>query len=227
MCLSLPATAQEAGVTLPAGATLLNISATERIEVAQDQLVANIRIEKTMADSRELQQDINRLIKQALEIVKDFKTVEVSTDQYYVYEYNTKTQNLWRGTQGLTLKGKDADDILEVSGKLQDLGFLMNGLGYQLSSEKYEEVRDGLLELSLKKLMARAKRVGITIDKPDVDLWEVNVDAAPSPIYPQPVMMRTMMADSGMAEKSFAAPPVAEAGKNEISMTVSAKVLLK
>ena len=212
--------------TMPAGGTLLNISATERVDVEQDMLVANLRIEKRLADSKELQQEINILMKEAIEESKKFEDLDISTNQYYVHEYRTKTQKLWQGSQSLTIKSKNGDDVLELAGRLQDKGFLMNGLNYQLSPEKYEEVRDGLLETALKKLMARAKRVGSTIDKPEVDLWEVNVDAAPSPIYPQPMMMGRAMAMDTMETAALAAP-VAQAGKNQISMTVSAKVILK
>ena len=218
--------AQEAmSNTLPPGGTLLNISATESVEVDQDLLVANLRVEKTLTDPKELQQEINMMMKQAIEEAKNIEGLDLSTNQYYVYEYNTKTEKLWRGNQGLTIKSKNADDVLELSGRLQDVGFLMNGLNYQLSPEKHEEVRESLLETALEKLITRSKRVGTAIDKPNVDLWEVNVDAAPSPIYPQP-MMQTRMASMDMAESAMAAP-VAQAGKNQISLTVSAKVILK
>lgn len=212
--------------TLPPGGTLLNISATESVEVEQDMLVANLRVEKRLSDAKELQQEINMMMKQAVEEAKKFDGLDISTNQYYVHEYNTKTEKLWRGSQGLTIKSKEADDVLELSGRLQDLGFLMNGLNYQLSPEKHEEVRESLLETALDKLVARSKRVGSAIDKPNVDLWEVNVDAAPSPAYPQPMMMHSRAASMDMAESAMAAP-VAQAGKNQISLTVSAKVILK
>ena len=217
--------AQEAmSNTLPPGGTVLNISATESVEVDQDLLVANLRVEKTLSDPKELQQEINMMMKQAIEEAKNIEGLDLSTNQYYVYEYNTKTEKLWRGNQGLTIKSKNADDVLELSGRLQDAGFLMNGLNYQLSPEKHEEVRESLLETALEKLITRSQRVGTAIDKPNVDLWEVNVDAAPSPIYPQP-MMQTRMASMEM--DSAMAAPVAQAGKDQISLTVSAKVILK
>lgn len=210
---------------LPAGATLLNISATERTEVDQDILVANMRVEKRLSDATELQQEINVMMKKATEEAKKFEGLEISTQQYYVHEYRTKTEKEWQGSQGLMIKSKQAEDILELVGRLQDMGFLMNGLNYQLSPEKHEEVRESLLETAIDKLMQRAKRVGTAIDKPNTDLWEINVDTAPSQGYPQPVMMRSNMA---MAESmSASAPPVAEAGKDQISMTVSAKIILK
>ncbi len=211
---------------LPAGGTLLNISATESVEVEQDLLVANLRVEKRLADAKELQQEINLMMKQAIEEAKKFDDLDLATNRYYVHEYNTKTQKLWQGAQGITIKSKNAEDVLELSGRLQDQGFLMNGLNYQLSPEKHEEVRESLLETALEKLITRAKRVGSAIDKPNVDLWEVNVDAAPSRNYPQP-MMATRMVSMDMAESSAMAAPVAQSGKDQISLSVSAKVILK
>ncbi len=211
---------------LPNGATLLNISATENIEVDQDTLIANLRVEKQLSDPKELQQEINMMMKQAVEEAKKIEGLTITTEQYYVHQYQRDNKQLWQGNQGLSIKSQKADDVLELSGRLQDMGFLMNGLNYQLSPEKYEEIRESLLEGSIKKLMARAKRVGSAIDKPNVDLWELNVDAAPTPNYPQPVMMARGMAMESMG-KSAMAPPVAEAGKSTVSMSVSAKMILK
>ncbi len=225
LLFSSHAVAAENGAALPAGATLLNISATETVEVEQDELVATLRVEKRLADSRELQQDINMMMKKATEEAKKFEGLDISTHQYYVHEYNTKTQKLWQGSQTLSIKSKNAEDVLELTGRLQDMGFVMNGLNYTLSREKHEEVRDSLLEAAIKKLSERARRVGSAIDKPNVDLWEVNVDAAPTNIYPQPMMARGMM--MGATAELASAAPVAQAGKNQISMTVSAKVILK
>lgn len=231
LCNIQSAYAQDGNSTIPQGATLLNISATEETQIAQDMLVSNLRIEKRLANPVELQQEVNTAMTKALEILKEYKDIDVSTEQYYAYEYynneNGVEQKLWQATQGLSLKSKSSEKILEATGKLQNLGFLMNGLSFMLSPEKYEEVRESMLETALAKLEKRAKRVGTALDKPNVDMWEVNVDAAPSMSTPVPMMMARgadMAVASSMEMKS--AGPVAQPGKDVVSMTVSAKVLL-
>jgi predicted secreted protein len=240
LCFSVPAAAQSAAPCfLKEGQTLLNISATERTTVDQDTVVATLRVEKENKDASDLQDEINEMMQGAVKKVKSVQDVEVETQQYYVYEqYNyphpvrseedrqkreeTKT---WRGSQSLTLESKNAENLLDLAGELQSDGFLMNGLNYKLSTEKQEEVRESLMEAALEKLRARAERAATALGRETVEMIEVNIDAAPS-FNPQP-MVRGKMEMMAMSADASGAPPVAEPGKNDIEMTVSAKAVLE
>ncbi len=238
-----PARAQTAGTpeTAPAkisfpGATetILNISATERIQVPQDLLQASLRIEKDNADAKAVQAEINALMAKAVDSAKLVPTVKVSTGQYYVYQYDPNPQPeplkagqkpalKWRGTQTLELQSTTADDLLKLVGTLQDSGLVMGNLSYTLSPEKADEAKDSLMEAALAKVKARAERAATAMGKNRTELIEVSVDASDNPIHP-PMMMRAMAMDGAM-EKS--ATPTAEAGETEITLTVSARALLK
>lgn len=228
-------------VVTRANQTLLNISATERAEVPQDLLIANLRYEYEGKDARAVQTEINKVMKAALEKAKTVKDVTVTTEQYYVYPYDPeppkplplkdgeqekKKEKIWRGNQSLQLESKNSDALLTLAGELQDLGLLMNGLTFTLSPEKAETVKDSLMEAALVKLKARAERAAKALGRTQTELVEVAVDTSNN-YYPQPVAMRAMAMDSsgGMMEK--AAPPVAEPGETEITLTVSARALLK
>ena len=235
---AFPALAQDNNnmVMLPDGHTALNISATENVEVEQDLLVASLRIQKEAKNSKEIQDYINKSMKAALEKIKAVASVKVETGQYYVhpdYRYirkdngeNEQVLDKWRGSQTVTIKGKTAEDILNLAGELQDMDFMMNGLNYQLSPEKYEEIRDGLMEVTIKKLNERAKRVGKALGKENVDLVEINVDAMDN--TPRPMMYAraemSMASDSGMQKM---AAPVAEAGESTVSMSISARAIIR
>ncbi len=225
------------GAQPKAGQTILNISATERQSVPQDLLLANLRYEADRKDPKELQNEINTLMKASLEKAKAYDKVEVSTDNYYVYQYDpnpqpvpvTKGQDprknwMWRGSQGLSLKSKDSESLLKLMGELQDLGLQSSGLTYTLSPETFETARDTMMESALKKLMEKAKRAGKALGKDSGELIEVNVDTGyPNP--PMPMMARAEMAYAkGAADM---AAPVADPGQSEITLTVSAKALLK
>ena len=239
LALPFAAHAQETGkgiLDLPAGHTVLNVSATEREEVDQDTLVANLRYEAENKDAKALQNEINTAMKKAVDAAKAVEGVKVYTQQYYVYEYNPNPQpipehqknegyeKMWRGQQGIQLKSKSADELLELTGKLQEMGLVMEGLQYMLSPEKAQDIQESLMEDALVKIKAKAERAAKALGKKEVEMLEINVDNGG--YFPQPYARNMMAMDAGMAKAEMAAP-VAEPGQSEINMTVTARVLLK
>ncbi len=213
-------------LSLPDGQVILNINATERREVEQDLLVATLNYTATNKNSRELQNEINSAMKKALGLVQKEKNVKVNTGAYQVYQNRdprTKEQK-WNGSQSLTLKSKDAKIILELAGKLQDLKFNMNGLNYTLSPETAIAVQDNLMEAALKQLQTRANRAAKALGKSTAELREVNTQGGNIPVQRRNYA-RGMAMDS-VASMSVAAP-VAASGESTITLTVSARVLLK
>lgn len=236
LCFNTPSWAQRAVVELPNGHTALNISATERVEVAQDLLVASLRIQEEAKEAKKVQETINKAMRKAVDEIKKYSSVKVQTGQYYVspdYRYlkrpnqsDKRIIDKWRGSQTVIVKSKTADEILELTGKLQDMGFVMNSLNYQLSPEKYDEVRDNLMEVTIKALMERAQRVAKALGKKKVDLVEINVDAshrAPPVMYARGAKMEMMAMSSDAAMSA----PVAEAGESTVSMTINAQAIIK
>lgn len=228
--------AQDTGL-VKSGQTVLNISASERQNVQQDLLIGSLRYEAESQDAKELQNKINTLMAKALETSKKYKDVQVTTDHYYVYPYDPnpnpsadpdeqrKRQTVWRGSQGLSMKSKNSADLLKLLGELQDLGMQTSNLSYTLSPETFETVRDSLMESALTKLREKAERAAKALGKKEAELVEVNVDTA-YPNYPMPMMARGEMA-SGMAMDMKVAAPAASPGDAEITLTVSARAVLK
>ena len=223
-------------VQLPDGHTALNISATERGEVEQDLLVASLRIQEEDKDAKGVQNTINDAMAKAVALTKKYPYLKIETGQYYVHpdyryirkenESNERVLDKWRGSQTLTIKSKATDDVLTVTGKIQDMGFMMIGLNYQLSPEKHEDVRDGLMKETVKKLKARAMRVAKALGKNDVDIVEINIDAnhhAPRPVYARAAKMEMM----AMSTDSSVSTPTAEAGETTVSMTITARAVIK
>jgi len=218
----------------PPGAIILNLSATETQKVPQDLLVASLRVEAEDKDAAIVQSKINEAMKKALTLAKQETTVKAETGSYSVYRYDPTPQPVtsptarqalkWRGSQTINLQSKDPDAALKLAGALQDLGFVMNNLGYTLSPEKYESVQDDLLTKALAKLTARADLAAKTLKKSGYDM--LNVDLSPSgQIVPMYARANMAMMEGAMA-KSMPAP-VAEAGESDVSLTVSARAMLK
>ena len=234
---ALPASAQDYKTILdiPNGQSIVNLSASERVEVQQDLLVASLRYETENANAKILQDEINKIMGKALEKSKSFKDIKISTDQYYVYQYETpvpykdgqpvaKPERVWRGSQGITIKSLKSDDVLELTGALQEMGLSMNNLSYVVSPELLETTQDSLMEAALAKVKAKAERTAKALGKGKADLVEINVDMGGN-YYPQP-MMRAMAMDGG-ARMEKASAPVAAPGQSEITLTVSARAILK
>lgn len=219
------------------GETVLHISATERVQVSQDLLTASLRVEREDIDAKAVQAEINTIMAKAVDAAKAVSTVKVSTGHYYVYQYDPNPRPVepkdgkdekrvmkWRGSQSLQLQSTKADDLLKLAGALQDTGLVMENLGYSLSPEKADEAKDSLMEAALAKVKTKAERAAKAMNKSRADLVEVNVDSSDNFIH-QPVMMRAMAMDGGTMEKASA--PTAAPGESEITLTVSAKALLK
>jgi predicted secreted protein len=214
--------------------TILNIAATERTQVAQDLLMASLRIDHEAADAAAVQAHINSVMQKALEQSKSVKGVDVSTGGYHVYQYqdgpiprdgaqNTKPVIRWRGSQSLELQSTESAALLKLVGALQESGLVMNNLSYALSPAAADAAKDSLMEKALEKVQARAARAAKALGQVDTKLLELNVDTSDTSI-PQYPMMRGMAMEA--AAKSMDAPS-AEPGTSDITLTIHARVLLK
>ena len=237
MLMAMPVMAQQNNgvVELPEGQTALNISATERVEVDQDTLVASLRIQQELKSAAEVQNTINTAMDKAIKATEKFPSLKVETGQYYVNpdyrqikdsQTGERSQEIdgWRGSQTLIIKSKAADDVLKVTGEIQDMGFVMNNLNYELSTELYEETRDNLMEETVAALQARAERVAKALGKSSVDIVEINVDA--QPMMPQPMYARAQSMELAASSDTMKAPSAA-AGTSDVSMTINARAILK
>lgn len=226
MLVSAPAQAQQIQL-LPEGQTLLALSVTERMHVAQDTLHASLRIEAKESNAKALQDKINKAMDKAVKTAKAVSDVKTSTGYYSVYQQGTGPdgrQNIqWHGSQTIDLESKNAEALLTLAGNLQEMGFAMNNLSYQLSTEKADEARDSMMETAIKRATVKAERAAKALGKSDVDIALVNVDANTS--IGQPMMM---MKARGMAMDSMEmAAPTAEAGESEVTLTVTVQAVAK
>ncbi len=223
------------GIKVEPGQTILSLSATEQMDLKQDLLQASLRIEVEGKDAKKVQDEINKAMQKALTASKDVeKDVKAKTGQYYVYSYDPNPQPKatrdaaarlqWKGNQTIELESRDQAKLLELAGKIQEMGFAMNGLNYTLSPEQSEAYRDNLMTAALKKIQTRADLAAKALGKSKFDIVEVNVDGG----MPQPMpVMYARAAKMEMASDAGMAAPVAQAGEQTVSLSVTARVLLK
>ena len=97
----------------------------------------------------------------------------------------------------------------------------MGGLYYSLSPARYEEYADSLMTAALVKLQDKAERAASALGRSQAQMIEVNLNGSQNYYARGPV---PMAASREMAE-SFSAP-VAEPGKTQVSVNVSARALI-
>lgn len=227
--------AEDVKVKETAGTTV-TLSASDQKKVSQDLLVASLRIEVDNKDSRKVQDDINKAMKAALDLAKAEASIKVSTGSYYVYSYDPnpsptplsnaemKKRNVWKGSQTIDLKSKDAEKILDLLGKIQDMGFVMNGLNYTLSPELAEAQKDELLAGALKKIQDKAALVTKILGRSGYEIADLTIDNS---YMPQPPVAMMSMARGGRMEKADMAAPVAAPSEEDVTLSVSARIVLK
>lgn len=218
----------------PPGTTILNLSATETQKVPQDLLVASLRIEVDNDDLSAVQSKINMAMQVALDLAKNEKEIKATTGAYSVWPYDIRpyeeqqkggeAKNRWRGQQTIELQSLNSESLLKVVGQIQEKGFAMNNLSYTLSPEKYESVQDALLEKALQKLTTKAELAAKALKKSSVEMVDVNLSSS-GPVYPMMYARAEMAMDAGMAKSAPA--PIAQAGESDVSLTVSARAILK
>lgn len=214
-------------VKLADGQTMILLTTTKQVDVPQDLLIASLRFDNEDKTARSVQSSINEKMAVALPLIKKIPSLKVETRQYYVQPIYNNKQSItkWHGSQTIIIQSDRPQDVLQLTSSLQDMGFLVNSLEYQLSPQKQEEVHDGLMEETITAINTRIKRISKTLNKPSFDLVELNVR---DNIATMPRMYNK--ATQAMALSSQAdtiTPPSAEPGLTTVSLTIDAKAMVR
>ncbi len=209
---------------LPAAAeTTLHLDQQAQKVVSRDRLRADLRVEASGSDSRAVQDDVNRRMASALAKARKSGAVTVQSGGYTVYrDASSKSAEVWRASQGLTLVSKDFDAVLKLSGELQSDGLVMSGLRFFLAPESLRAAQSELSSQALMALRERAGELAADLGMSVVTYKDISVGNAMEAFDGvRPMMMRAKAAP--LAE---VAPPEAEAGDSTISLSVQAEVVL-
>lgn len=210
----------------------LRFNVTQMQSVEQDLLTASLRIEVEADTPQAVQTRINQAMTEAISLADKNEAIKVKTLGYNVYKYEPRksrddtgqAQTVWRGSQGVNLESLDSAAVLNMSGKLQNAGFLMNGLSYSLSDAKRREVEDALLIEALEALETKAVLAAGTLKFSGYEIETLAINPQAGIYPPSPVFeARTMSLHS--AESAMPAP-VASAGESTVEVTLSAEITL-
>lgn len=214
---------------LDEGQLILNFNATEQVSVEQDTLNVAMQYSAQGRDPRALQDEVNKAMREARDILEDTDNIDWSIQQYHVFNIQPQgpasrrdiDNPAWRAQQGLQMQSENSEALLVVTARLQAAGLTVGNMYYSLSNDRYREIADALLDTALGNLQARADRVAGTLGKGRADLVEVNINDGQNFFAP-----RMMAAEMRVSANDAMSVPVAEPGETQVSVSVSARALL-
>jgi len=114
---------------LQSGQLALNLSLTEQRQVDQDTLNASLQYVAQGRDRRALQNEVNEAMADVLELLRESDGIQFNTGFYQVHIVQAGRPGradvespVYRAQQNVQLESKDSTLMLEVTGKLQELG---------------------------------------------------------------------------------------------------------
>lgn len=224
------AKAQTVQRTLPDDATLLTLSESAERDVTPDTMRARLMAQATSESAATSQSSVNAAMTRALNRVKALG-LEVETGSYNTYQESPQRPQslpagakppapLWRAQQSLIITAKDDAKLLEAVGALQTEGLALQELGYTLSREQQRGQQDEMFAEALQRLAARADKAAVALGMRFEGWARVGLNGG---MIARPVMMKSM----AMSARAEAAPPVAAAGEQTISVTVDGEAILR
>lgn len=219
-----PVPAQEATADEERG-TLIVLDETAVREVEQDTLVAMLAARGEAPNPRDAQSEVNQAIQSAIEAAEQVQGVRRSTAGYRVYQEHDREGRPtgWIAEQDLRLTSGEAAALLDLVGRLQDEGLLLQGLSYELSPEAREALEDELTEEALQRVRERARRVAGSLGGEVERIRTLRLGGvdSPPPVMPRMMEMRAAAADQSMP------PPSALPDLETVTVRVEAEVLLQ
>jgi predicted secreted protein len=209
--------------------TYLNLSVVESTQVEQDLLIASLRYDVESESPKLVQDKINQTMKKVLAIAEKKLMLDISTERYSVYKYSKQVKDksnikeIWKGSQTVVIKGKATEDILVLSGELQEMGLVMNDLHYELSVKKYEETRASMTEKAVNKLLFQAKKMADIIGAKKIKILNIGIEGDNRSQEPQQALMRSAAINSS----ETITVPVSSPGKTDVKLTIFGNISLK
>jgi predicted secreted protein len=223
--LACGAAAQGQGGPAPAE-NVVSLQATATVEMTMDWLTVVYGTNRDGADAATVQQQLRQALDTALnEARKSAKPggdLVVRTGGFYLNpRYAAKGGiNGWQGGAELIVEGRDTQAIAALMGRIQTL--TINRVGWSLSREAREKVEGDVTTQAILRFRARAEAVSKSFGLSSYSIREVNVSSN-EPANGMAPMMRARGMAAAQTDESL---PV-EAGKAQVTATVSGTVQMK
>lgn len=222
---STVAAAQPGRADVPAN--VVTISASGQLEVPQDWLTMTLSTSRDGSDAATVQVQLRQAVDAALAIAKPqatAKLLEVRTGSFGVYPRHNSNGRIsgWQGTAELVLEGRDFLRISGTASKAPSMG--IGQVVFSLSREAQQKLESEAQSMAIDRFKDKAAEVAKGFGFAGYTLREVSISSADQ--GERPVFARAMASAPKASMASDAALAV-EAGKSQVTVTVSGTVQLR
>lgn len=201
---------------------IVNLDANAIQDVENDELVTRLQVIEEGRDPAQLTNLVNQKTALVLDAVKNFKDIQAETSSYHTRPiYDDGKIRSWQVSQQLTLETGNFDKMSQFVADINSLA-IIQGMQFQVSDEKAEQVKQDLLKQAINKFQAKAKLIASEFDRSGYELVNLSIDG--NYFQPTPVMERAVMMSADSMSKG--APAALAAGSNEVSVTVRGSIQL-
>lgn len=206
------------------GYNQISFSAEAKAEINNDEVQARLSKKAQAKSSKELANQLNKSINQALAIAKKYPSVTITTGQYSTYPRYDKNQKIigWTGQADVQLKSTDFNASSQLIADLQEI-LVMDDLTFTVSEKKRDEVEKQLFIQASKAFQEQAKTLSQAWSAKNYRLINVSLNTSGNN-YHRPMMAKAMMADALSA--SSVSEPSFEAGNSTLSVVANGTVEL-
>ncbi|MDI6652347.1 SIMPL domain-containing protein [Gluconobacter japonicus] len=217
--LSLAAFCQARAEDSPNG-TQLDFTVTGEAHAAPTLLTVRLFGRADSTSAIEAQKTLNAHMADAMKMASGQVGIEAQAGSYSLSDQTPERgPTRWMARQDLSLSGKEAVALLDLSGKLQSHGLMMDGLEWSLDSDTRETLLAQARTQALQKVRKEAEESARTLGLHVVRLKQVRVSSMEP--GPRPVMLMAARASGD----SFT-PPQGTPQEQTLRVTVSVQAEL-
>ncbi len=196
--------------------TLLHLSASGSVATEPDELVADLIAQNTAPSAATAQRQVNGLVADAMKSAAAVAGVTAKAAGYGVMPVDEK-RTAWRAQQVVDLRSGDGPALLDLVGRLQAHGLMVDSLDWQISAPKRLQAHEAATTAALKALQAQAALAAAALGLQVDHVQDVRLDD--SGVGPRPLMRAMMVSPVPL--------PTATAAQEDVTAQVSADVVLR
>jgi uncharacterized protein YggE len=210
------AVAAETGEVRP-DETRLQITGTGSLKAAPDQVTATLQVQSEAPKAVTAQGQTNKLAQTAMAAAEKINGITTSSEDYQVFENRVNNKpGTWTASQTISVRGTDAAAVLELVGRLQGLGLLLNNIAWSLSPDHQKQLESQAEQLAIRDMQARASTIASTLNMQVGQIQSLSVNEGFTS-RPTPFMMRAATLSA----------PVMKPDDQTVNATVRATLLLR
>ena len=217
---SIASTTQQTNIEASTGHSIY-FSVNESQRVDNDLVSITFRYVAQAATAELVMQSINQKMQAAIQVLKRFPKMETQTSQYQVRPIYNKQQIIthWQGQQNLTISTANQAGLPKLLAQLQPY-LNYQSMRFHVSEETQKFIKNNLLKKALTNYQEKAKYIASSFGATHYQLLETRID---TPNLPVPYINNVMRSANVMSE---AAIPVMEAGKSDVKVQITGKILI-